>query len=110
VIYVEGGVSNGTGLMQFKKGAFHSLRPVTPMVMKFEFGCVNPAFTLDILPLIILNLSLISYQHCEVNLMPAIYPNEYLFETHKDKGSEKWEIYAWAVRDAMLKCGKFENK
>lgn len=39
--------------------------------------------------------------------MPDFYPNEYLFENHK-KG-ENWETYAWAVRDAMLKCGNFET-
>lgn len=36
-------------------------------------------------------------------------PNDYLFETHKDKGKEKWEIYAWAVRDVMAKFGGFEK-
>lgn len=36
--------------------------------------------------------------------MPDFEPNEYLFETHKDKGEEKWEIFAWAVRDAMSKA------
>jgi hypothetical protein len=38
--------------------------------------------------------------------MAPFLPNEYLFETHKDKGKDKWEIFAWAVRDAMAKnCG-----
>jgi hypothetical protein len=35
--------------------------------------------------------------------LPDFIPNDYLFETHKDKGEEKWEIYAWAVRDIMAK-------
>ena len=35
--------------------------------------------------------------------MPDFDPNEYLFRTHKDKGGERWEIVAWAVRDAMSK-------
>jgi len=30
-------------------------------------------------------------------------PNDYLWETHKDKGPEKWKIYAWAVRDIISK-------
>lgn len=38
-----------------------------------------------------------------VTPMAPFLPNEYLFETHKDKGKEKWEIFAWAVRDAMAK-------
>ena len=38
--------------------------------------------------------------------MPPFIPNEYLFETHKGKSQtgDKWEIFAWAVRDAMCKA------
>jgi hypothetical protein len=38
-----------------------------------------------------------------MQVLPDFIPNDYLFETHKDKGTEKWEIYAWAVRDIMSK-------
>jgi len=40
--------------------------------------------------------------------MPPFEPNEYLFEKHADKGNERWEIFAWAVRDAMMKSGHFQ--
>jgi len=30
-----------------------------------------------------------------------------MFEKFKDKGQERWEIYAWAVREVMLKAGDF---
>lgn len=40
--------------------------------------------------------------------MPDFHPNEHLYRKHADKGEENWEIYAWAVRDAMMKCGDFE--
>ncbi len=39
--------------------------------------------------------------------MPPLAPNDYLFETHKDKGEEKWEIFAWATRDLLAKVGGF---
>lgn len=45
----------------------------------------------------------------EKTFYPAFIPNDYLFKTHADKGTEKWEIYAWAVRDFMAKAGKFEK-
>jgi len=41
--------------------------------------------------------------------MPPFIPNDYLFRKHADKSSEKWEIYAWAVRDAMIKSGQFSS-
>lgn len=40
---------------------------------------------------------------CVVEELPPFLPNDYLFETHKDKGETKWEIFAWAVRDVMSK-------
>jgi len=48
-------------------------------------------------------------QHVEVTVteMVPFAPNEYLFETHKDKGQEKWEVFAWACRDIMAKVGGF---
>ena len=39
--------------------------------------------------------------------MPPFQPNEYLFKTHADKGKSKWEIFAWAVRDAMSTAGGY---
>jgi len=32
-----------------------------------------------------------------------------MFETHKDKGDERWEIYAWAVRDVIINKGGFKE-
>jgi hypothetical protein len=36
--------------------------------------------------------------------LPPFIPNGYLWETHKDKGAEKWEIYSWAMQDIMSKA------
>ena len=47
--------------------------------------------------------------HCEVNILPNFKPNEYLFETHREKGQERWEIYAWAVRDIIVEQGGFDT-
>lgn len=41
--------------------------------------------------------------------MPDFEPNEYLFRTHADKGKDRWEIYAWALRDVMARTGNFET-
>lgn len=46
-------------------------------------------------------MSLLYSVHCEILELPTFQPNEYLFKTHADKGKERWEIYAWAVREAM---------
>jgi hypothetical protein len=48
---------------------------------------------------------------CEATLihLPIFIPNNYLFTTHADKSQEKWDIYAWAIRDVMAKVGGFEK-
>ena len=41
--------------------------------------------------------------------MPDFEPNEYLFKTHADKGQERWEIYAWAIREIIMECGNMQS-
>ena len=72
--------------------------------MKYHYGTLNPAYTFDILSLVILQLSTFD-QKCVLYKMPDFVPNEYLYKTHTKKGQDRWEVYAWAVRDAMIKCG-----
>jgi hypothetical protein len=38
-----------------------------------------------------------------ITVYPVFEPTNYLWEKHADKGKEKWEIYAWAVRDIISK-------
>ena len=107
LIFAEGGTTNGTGLIKFKKGGFFAEKTIKPVFMKYGFFQLSPAFdTMELLPLVILMLSWACFT-CELNVMPDFQPNEYLFETHKDKGQERWEIYAWAAREIMMKQGGF---
>ena len=76
--------------------------------MKFKYGTISPAYDiLDFLPLAILNLCFCCFS-CVLTILPDFEPNEYLFSTHSDKGKERWEIYAWALRDIMSKSGGFQ--
>ena len=36
IIYAEGGTTNGTHIVKFKKGAFHGLNSVTPKVIEYN--------------------------------------------------------------------------
>ena len=49
------------------------------------------------------------YVQCEVIELPTFIPNDYLYETHADKGTDRWEIYAWAVRQAMSAASGLEQ-
>jgi hypothetical protein len=70
---------------------------------------VNPAWdTIPFFPLAFMMLSFGTYT-CEMIHLPPFQPNEYLFETFKDKGEEKWEIYAWAMREIIAEVGNFKK-
>ena len=82
---------------------------VKPILLDYSVGTLQPSYDIiEILPLAILQLSWTGMK-CVITEMPDFEPTEYLFETHKDKGQDRWEIYAWALRDAMRKCGNLEE-
>lgn len=108
LVFVEGGTTNNSALLKFKKGAFIAEKRCKPLILNYSVGTVQPAYdTIELLPLAILQLSW-SCLKCQITQMPDFEPNEYLFETHKDKGKDRWEIYGWAVRDAMCEAGNLE--
>ena len=100
-IFPEGGNSNGSHLLRFKRGAFTSLLPITPLVIEFQYEMFSPAFdVIGFFPYLIFQLSSIQTS-CILKKFPVFVPNEYLFKNHANKGSDKWEIYSWALRDVM---------
>jgi hypothetical protein len=102
LIFPEGCTTNGAGLVKFKKGAFYAEKSITPVIMKYNVnGTYIPSFDcMPLLPLAIMQLSW-SCMTCTVIELPEFQPTEQLFEKHKDKGTERWEIFAWAARDFM---------
>jgi len=104
LVFAEGGVTNNTGIITFKKGPFYAEKTIKPIFMKFDLKAFSPAFNMPLLPLIFMQLSR-GCITCKINIMPDFQPNEFLFETHKNSGehedgreNERWETFAWAVR------------
>jgi hypothetical protein len=80
-------------------------------------------------PLLIMTLCLNFDCKCELMELPLFVPNEYLYRTHADKiahnptydsrspvrdtentqnhVADKWEIYAWAVREVISMASGF---
>ncbi|CDW83074.1 acyltransferase family protein [Stylonychia lemnae] len=101
-IFPEGGTTNGRYIVNLKKGAFIADRCVQPVVLDYQYDMFSPAWDITpLLPLVFLQFSLIISSTCNLIELPPFQPNEYLYTKHADKGKEKWEIFAWAVRAAM---------
>ena len=125
VIFAEGGTSNGRYLLQFKRGAFAGLHAVKPVVIRYSYGIFSPSYDIGpFFPLLIMALCLNCDTKCELIELPLFVPNNYLFTTHAEKvihgahgspekdaeknsGTQKWEIYAWAVREVMSMASGF---
>ena len=79
---------------------------IRPVYMKYGQSYFSPAYdVLEMFTLILFTLCCANNNlTCVVGVLPDFQPNEYFFTTHADKGPERWQIYAWAVRDALSKA------
>ena len=110
MIYPEGATTNGEALVYFNKGAFASLRPVQPIVLKYwTLGKIKASQ--DVLGisnhLNVIGLALaITLRVIE---LPVFAPNEYFWKHHWQQGKEeKWEAFARVTRQIMAEVGGFK--
>ena len=105
-IFPEGLVTNNKYLLPFKRGAFCANLSIRPVVLKYQFDYVSSqTYVPKLLQFGFLKCCFFKTNDCTVTHLPIFVPNDYLYKTHADKGKEKWEIYAWAIRDIMMKAG-----
>ena len=111
-ITAEGLRTNGKYIIRFKRGAFAALLPVTPAVLRFDYSRVNPSTEPLGFSIILLILSDLVQTTCTMDTYAPFSPNDYLFTEYAKKipngdKMEKWEIYAYAIRDIIAKEGPF---
>ena len=112
IVFAEGGTTNGQNLIKFKKGAFASLKPVKPLVVR-EWSLVGSATRGDVMGIwhwsFLIPFMCVFYT-AEMLEMPVFEPNEYFWKKYWDGKNEedKWKVYSEAVRKAMAKCGGFK--
>lgn len=117
VLFPEGTGSNNTGLIQFKKGAFHQLNPVKPFVILVYGhgeipGCTsNPqddfslaAGAMKMVVHVLLTFCYLYFIDWKVYDLPVVRPNEYMFETYKNLGKDRPEVFCEVSRRIMSEC------
>jgi 1-acyl-sn-glycerol-3-phosphate acyltransferase len=108
LVFAEGATTNNTALLKFKRGAFVAEKRCKPLLMDWEVASIHPAFdTIEVMVLAIMQWSW-GCMKVKIKEFPDFEPNEYMFEKYKDKGKERWEIYAWVLRDMMCKAGNLQ--
>ena len=110
VIFPEGTAINNRYLRSFKRGAFVSLLPLKPIIMKIDRDSPFHLCT-GVTHLFFHVLRSFCYftnklYYCE---LPIIKPTSYMFEKYKNFGKEKWEIYMNVVYRMYVEIGKFKE-
>ena len=104
MVFPEGTTQNNTHLCQFKRGAFTTRTTITPVFIHFDCRQITPFNE------VLYDIDAIFFTACNLlpttvtaHVLPPFKPTDYLFETHKDKGSEEWMVQSWAIRAAISK-------
>ena len=110
VIFPEGTSTNNRYLTKFKKGAFYSLLPLKPMIIKISFDgpCHLCCGVTHLFFHVMRSFCYFTNKLYYIEL-PIITPTEYMFEHYKDLGKEKWEIYKNVVYKMYLELGNFKE-
>ena len=89
------------------------MRTVQPCFVNLTDSAVRPCYdTLNLPEQLILLCSRFSIVTSTLTIMPPFMPNDKMLELHGDKGATDWEVFAWCVRDAIVKASglkKFDN-
>lgn len=101
LLYPEGELSNCSFLLPFKTGAFEALQPVALQVFEMQDSYLMPTFNACSALFSAISMFIQPWYLVRTSFLPDFIPNDYLFETHADKGKTKAHIYAWAIRDIM---------
>ena len=110
-LFPEATTTNGSYLLDFKKGAFAGLTPIKPFYTK----CGKESFQLSVGVMDLFlhcYLSLcFAYHRFEVYEMPIIEPNEFLYKNFNFLGKDKAQIFQEAVKAIMSEAsGKLKSK
>lgn len=90
IIYPEGGTTNGTHLISFKKGAFAGLRSISPVVIDYQspFNDVECCVINFVAQSVICGVC--PFTNVYVKYLPIFEPNDFFFQHHQRKDEEKW--------------------
>ena len=101
-IYPEGTATNGTHLIKFKRGAFMTCLPIKPIVEIIDQS-EDCTLATGILPLKyhLILASCYLYHNVKFLELPVLEPTEFMYETYKNFGKEKWMIFMNVTKRIM---------
>ena len=110
MIFPEGTTTSNRDLLAFKKGAFESLLPIKPLIIKgnsnpnYHVGCGNTDVFINYMRGLCELCVIVEYIE-----LPIMKPTDYMYENFKEFGSEKWQIYSEVARSIYCEIGGFKK-
>lgn len=100
----EGGTTNGTAVIKFKKGAFAALKSVK--IYGFTYSSTIVPVESGVIPMESHAILLAGnpFATCTIREMPVFKPNEFFWKNHMQEGEEKVDTYMRVMRKIMAEC------
>ena len=78
---------------------------ITPIYLTFEYGDFNTDY--GIINLLVIGFMTMCWLRFDlktnVHILPTFKPTEHMYKKFADKGSERWQAFAHAIRDVLSK-------
>jgi lysophosphatidylcholine acyltransferase / lyso-PAF acetyltransferase len=75
IVFPEGTLSDGRGLLKFKTGAFAAGRPVVPLLLRYRLKPFSPAWGIVPMPFHLLRMLTQLYNPLEMEFLPVYHPS-----------------------------------
>jgi hypothetical protein len=109
LIFPEGTISSGRHILKFNKGAFYNLFPVKPVIVRNQNTKLDLGVGVHGLALHLMRCLVYLWHSYEIQQLPILSPNEYMFKNFYTDKTEKWEVFAEVVRDVYSEIGGFQK-
>ena len=112
LIFPEGATTNGSQLLQFKKGPFGALAPIQPFLASYDQPMEYSASVAgEIYPQLVFFLCCCKPPWGTINYaeLPVFEPNEYFWKHHQQDGESKASCYLRIIRKIMLENSRLKD-
>ncbi len=113
LIFPEGTVTSGNHILRFRRGAFSSLLPIKPIIIKTT---LYDKFHLSVgsagLFAHFVRTLCYLYHNVEILELPVMAPTKHMYEYYSKlhpELKEEWEIFAEVARELYCNIGNFEK-
>lgn len=103
MIFPEGCTTNGTTLVNFRRGAFEGMVAVQPCTLYYDSMYLKPGIGIMSLAYIFAMNMFQPYSSLKINILPVFSPNEYFCRNFQEADKPLWVTFMETTRKIMSK-------